>query len=92
MEAGSKRTANASSIEKPRITASTQIRSAALTLRGKSAKYFKIKPGDTILNGAMLDYVDVFLRIASDYVLLGTTFMAVFLLTAPEFITLLMKH
>ena len=65
-EAGSKRTAKANSIEKLRITASTQIRSAALTLRGKSAKYFKIKPGDTILNGAMLDYVDVFLRTASD--------------------------
>ena len=34
----------------------------ALTLRGKSAKYFKIKPGDTVLNAAMWDYVDVTLR------------------------------
>ena len=62
MEAGSKRTANASSIEKPRITASTQIRNVALTLRGKSAKYFKIKSGDTVLNETMWDYVDVLLR------------------------------
>ena len=62
MEAGSNRTAKASSIEKPRITASTQIRNAALTLRGKFAKFFKIKLGDTVLNAAMWDYVDVTLR------------------------------
>ena len=34
----------------------------ALTLRGKSAKYFKIKLGDTIFNRAMWDHVDMFLR------------------------------
>jgi len=34
----------------------------ALTLRGKSAKFFKIKLGDTIFNGSMWDYVDTFLR------------------------------
>ena len=53
MEAGSKRTAKANSIVKPKINASIQSRKTALTLRGKSAKYFKIKLGDTILNGAM---------------------------------------
>ena len=53
MEAGSKRTAKANSIEKPKINASIQSRKTALTLRGKSAKYFKIKLGGTILNGAM---------------------------------------
>ena len=34
----------------------------ALTLRGKSAKFFNIKPGDTALYTAMWDYVDTFLR------------------------------
>ena len=34
----------------------------ALTLRGKSAKYFKIKLGDTIFNGSMWYYVDVILK------------------------------
>ena len=53
MEAGSKRTANASSIEKHRVNVSTQIRNAALQLRGKSAKFFKIKLGDTGLNAEM---------------------------------------
>ena len=60
MEAGSKRTANANSIAKHKITRSKHIKKAALILRGKSAKYFKIKLGDTILNGAMWDYEDVF--------------------------------
>ena len=93
MEAGSKRTANASSIEKPRITASTQIRNAALTLRGKSAKYFKIKPGDTILNGSMWDYVDVILKIFYEDTFLRTfvceflrTIVFDILGTAPELI------
>ena len=48
----------------------------ALTLRGKSAKYFKIKPGDTILNRAMRDYEDVFQR----------TILFDILGTAPELI------
>ena len=91
-EVGLKRTAKASSIAAHSTTKSKHIKKAALTLRGKSAKFFKNKISDTIFNGSMWDYVDVFLRIASDYVLLGTTFMAVFLLTAPEFITLLMNH
>ena len=34
----------------------------ALTLRGKSAKYFKIKLGDIIFKESMFDYVDVMLR------------------------------
>jgi len=33
-----------------------------LKLRGKSAKYFKIKLGDTIFNGSMWYYVDVILK------------------------------
>jgi hypothetical protein len=40
-----------------------QSRKTALTLRGKSAKYFKIKLGDTIFNGSMCDYVVVILRL-----------------------------
>jgi hypothetical protein len=39
----------------------------ALTLRGKSAKFFKIKLGDTIFNGSMWDYVDVLLKIFRVY-------------------------
>ncbi len=63
MEAGSKRTVKANSIVKPKINASIQSRKTALTLRGKSAKFFKIKLGDTIFNGSMWDYVDVILKI-----------------------------
>jgi hypothetical protein len=48
-EAGSKRTAKASSIAKHSTTKSKHIKKAALTLRGKSAKDFSIKLGDTIL-------------------------------------------
>ena len=59
MEAGSKRTAKANSIVKLKINASIQSRKTALTLRGKSAKFFKIKLGDTIFNGSMWDYEDV---------------------------------
>ena len=62
MEAGSKRTAKANSIVKPKINASIQSRKTALTLRGKSAKFFKIKLGDTIFNGSMWYYVDVILK------------------------------
>jgi len=80
MEAGSKRTAKASSIEKPRITASIQIRNAALTLRGKSAKYFKNKLSDTIFNGSMCDYVDVILKIFYEDTFLRT-FVCEFLRT-----------
>ena len=32
----------------------------ALTLRGKSAKYFKIKLSNTVFNGEMWDYEDLF--------------------------------
>ena len=60
MEAGSKRTAKANSIVKPKINTSIQSIKTALTLRGKSAKYFKIKLGDTIFNESMCDYVDMF--------------------------------
>ena len=52
-----------------------QINITALKMRGESAKYFKIKIGDIKFNGAMFDYADVFLRIAYDYVLLGTNFL-----------------
>ena len=76
MEAGSKRTAKASSIAKHNTTRSKQIKNTALKLRGKSDKYFKIKPGDTILNAAMWDYVDLFLR----------TMVCDGFRTAPEFI------
>ena len=34
-----------------------------MTLRGKSAKFFKIKLGNTIFNGSMCDYVDVIFKI-----------------------------
>jgi hypothetical protein len=51
--AGSKRTANASSIAKHNTTKSKHIKKAALTLRGKSAKDFSIKLGDTKFNAAM---------------------------------------
>ena len=82
MEAGSKRTANANSIAKHKITRSKHIKKAAFILRGKSAKYFKIKLGDTIFNGAMFDKEPVFFRIASDYVILSTKLLGVFLRTA----------
>ena len=62
MEAGSKRTAKANSIAKHNTARSKQIKNAALTLRGKSAKFFKIKLGDTIFNGSMWYYVDVILK------------------------------
>jgi phosphotransferase system HPr-like phosphotransfer protein len=48
-EAGSKRTAKASSIAKHNTTKSKHNKKVALTLRGKSAKDFSIKLGDTIL-------------------------------------------
>ena len=63
MEAGSKRTAKANSIAKHNTAKSIPNKNAALTLRGKSAKYFKMKLGDTIFNAAMQDYVDVLLKI-----------------------------
>ena len=50
---GSKRTAKASSIAKHNTTKSKHIKNAALTLRGKSAKDFSIKLGDTKFNAAM---------------------------------------
>ena len=61
-EVGLKRTAKASSTAKHSTTKSKQIKNAALTLRGKSAKFFKIKRGDTALYTAMRDYVDVLLK------------------------------
>ena len=44
----------------------------ALTLRGKSAKFFKIKLGDTELYSAMWDYVDVLLNIFREDTILRT--------------------
>ena len=62
MEAGSKRAAKASSTAKHNTEKSKHINNPALKLRGKSAKYFKIKLGDTIFNGSMWYYVDVILK------------------------------
>ena len=75
MEAGSKRTAKANSIVKPKINASIQSRKTALTLRGKLAKFFKIKLGDTIFNGSMCNYVDVILRFKG---IVMTLFLCIF--------------
>ena len=71
-EAGSKRTAKASNIVKHNITKSKQIKNIALTVRGESAKYFKIKLGDTIFNGSMCNYVDVLLKIFREDTILRT--------------------
>ena len=57
-EAGSKRTAKASSNVKHSTTKSKHNKKVALTLRGKSAKFFKIEY--TIFNGAMWNCVDMF--------------------------------